>query len=159
MYEGWGDKVRGTLVAQLQTIDALRMRSPNQTRVCKLHVVGHSLGAGMANIASLELKRIGFLLQSVYTFGTPRTGTAKYERIWRDELTNQNVDTHRIYSIDSRDHVDLFTATEPIPFYSDPTETPLAILVPFTCDGSSILNYASFLQCLRRMLWITYILP
>ena len=54
-----------------------------------LFVTGHSLGGALAILAALELKRQGFAIAQVYTFGQPRVGNAAYKRMYDAELGAQ----------------------------------------------------------------------
>ena len=47
---------------------------------CKpIFVTGHSLGGALAILAALELKRQGFAIAQVYTFGQPRVGNGAFK--------------------------------------------------------------------------------
>ena len=47
-----------------------------------LFITGHSLGGALAILAALELKRQGFPIAQVITFGQPRVGNAAFKRIY-----------------------------------------------------------------------------
>lgn len=54
----------------------------------ELWVTGHSLGAALAQLAALRLKKLGYPVRAVYTYGTPRIGNkafvAEYDRLVGD---------------------------------------------------------------------------
>lgn len=54
----------------------------------ELWVTGHSLGAALAQLAALRLKKLGYEVRAVYTYGTPRIGNkafvADYDRVVGD---------------------------------------------------------------------------
>lgn len=51
----------------------------------KLVIVGHSLGAGVATVATAYLRRDGYAGTDLYTYGSPRVGNAAFA----DFVTNQ----------------------------------------------------------------------
>ena len=48
----------------------------------KVYVTGHSLGGALAILTALELKRQGFNIAQVYTFGQPRVGNGAFKRLY-----------------------------------------------------------------------------
>ncbi|KAL6762402.1 Alpha/Beta hydrolase protein [Haematococcus lacustris] len=50
----------------------------------RLWVTGHSLGGAMATLTALGLKRQGYNVAGLYTFGSPRVGNAGFSRLFRD---------------------------------------------------------------------------
>ncbi len=54
---------------------------------CKpLFITGHSLGGALAILAALELKRQGFQIMQVYTFGQPRVGNGAFKKLYEWSL-------------------------------------------------------------------------
>lgn len=54
---------------------------------CKpLFVTGHSLGGALAILAAVELKRQGFAIAQVYTFGQPRVGNKAFAAMYNYAL-------------------------------------------------------------------------
>jgi len=51
-----------------------------------LVITGHSLGGALAILAALELKRIGYQVSQVYTFGQPRVGNGAFSRMYNFAL-------------------------------------------------------------------------
>lgn len=49
-------------------------------------VTGHSLGGALAILAALELKRQGFDVRQVYTFGQPRVGNKNFANLYNWSL-------------------------------------------------------------------------
>jgi len=45
---------------------------------CRLVLVGHSLGGGMATIAAVDLRRAGFQISLLVTLGSPRVGNSRF---------------------------------------------------------------------------------
>jgi pimeloyl-ACP methyl ester carboxylesterase len=52
----------------------------------KVFVTGHSLGGALAILAALELKRQGFNIAQVYTFGQPRVGNKAFAAMYNYAL-------------------------------------------------------------------------
>ena len=87
--EANGDKVEvhhGFLDAYESIIADLTayLRQPGDVR--PLFITGHSLGGALAILAALELKRQGFPIAQVYTFGQPRVGNAAFKRLYEYSL-------------------------------------------------------------------------
>jgi len=51
-----------------------------------LVVTGHSLGGALAILAALELQRMGFNVEQVYTFGQPRVGNKCFAQLYNVAL-------------------------------------------------------------------------
>lgn len=59
---------------------------------CKsVGVAGHSLGAGVATLASMELRATGVLVEPVYTFGKLRVGNRAFVDKYVSDATKQGV--------------------------------------------------------------------
>jgi len=81
----------GFLAAYESIISPLTAHLRKNAALCRdaatpLHVTGHSLGGALALLAALELKRQGFNVAQVYTFGQPRVGNAAFKRLYEKAL-------------------------------------------------------------------------
>ncbi len=71
------------------------------TRLKEIHpnyhvkVTGHSLGAAMAQLTSMDLYKAGFKDVSVYNFGQPRTGDKSYADFVTERVSTWRVTHHR----------------------------------------------------------------
>ena len=54
-----------------------------------IFITGHSLGGALAILAALELKRQGFAVAQVYTFGQPRVGNGAFKKMYDAALGAQ----------------------------------------------------------------------
>jgi hypothetical protein len=75
---------RTTLSIKTSTINAvtrLKKLYPKYQIIC----TGHSLGAAVTQLVSLELKKVG-ILTSVYNFGQPRVGDINYSRFANKQI-------------------------------------------------------------------------
>lgn len=77
-----------------------------------IYVTGHSLGGALALLAALELKRQGFNIAQVYTFGQPRVGNAAFKRLYEKSLGD------RTYRLVYRE--DIVPRVPLLPAWSDP---------------------------------------
>jgi predicted lipase len=77
-------------------------------------VTGHSLGAALAQLTSMDLKKAG-ISNSVYNFGQPRTGDQKYASFATSKVSTVRV-TH------NKDTVPHLPYTEVMEFYHVCTE-------------------------------------
>lgn len=59
-----------------------------------VHVTGHSLGASMATVAAYELAAAGWNVQSMYTFGQPRTGNSAFHSSFDSKVEQWRVTHH-----------------------------------------------------------------
>jgi triacylglycerol lipase len=50
----------------------------NLDESAQLHITGHSLGGALATLAAYDLDSLGFKINSVYTFGSPRVGDRRF---------------------------------------------------------------------------------
>jgi len=71
----------------------------------KFIITGHSLGAAMATIVMSRLRKAGFIIEGLYTYGSPRVGNDKF----RDSLEKLGVQHYRF--VNNSDDV------TKIPFY------------------------------------------
>lgn len=58
----------------------------------KLYIGGHSLGGAISCICALYLHNKGFKIESVYTFGMPRTGNKE----WKNRFKDSKIEHYRI---------------------------------------------------------------
>ncbi len=54
----------------------------------KLWITGHSLGAGLATVASFRLAKDGVEVQGIYAFGSPKVGNKNFVKVFGEELSN-----------------------------------------------------------------------
>eukprot|EP00931_Biecheleriopsis_adriatica_P082152 TRINITY_DN5554_c0_g2_i2.p1 TRINITY_DN5554_c0_g2~~TRINITY_DN5554_c0_g2_i2.p1 ORF type:complete len:352 (-),score=52.20 TRINITY_DN5554_c0_g2_i2:48-1028(-) len=60
---------------------------------CKsLSFSGHSMGGALVTLASMEARRLGYDVPSVYTFGKPAIGNAKFRQTYIEAAASQNVE-------------------------------------------------------------------
>eukprot|EP00931_Biecheleriopsis_adriatica_P082149 TRINITY_DN5554_c0_g1_i1.p1 TRINITY_DN5554_c0_g1~~TRINITY_DN5554_c0_g1_i1.p1 ORF type:complete len:335 (-),score=49.22 TRINITY_DN5554_c0_g1_i1:43-1047(-) len=60
---------------------------------CKsLSFSGHSMGGALVTLASMEARRLGYVVPSVYTFGKPAIGNAKFRQTYVEAAASQNVE-------------------------------------------------------------------
>lgn len=78
----------------------------------KVFVTGHSLGGALAILAALELKRQGFNVAQVYTFGQPRVGNAAFKSLYEDAL---GASTFRVVYQE-----DIVARIPHLPYFHDP---------------------------------------
>ena len=81
----------GFLAAYESIIGPLTAHLRENAALCRdaatpIYVTGHSLGGALALLAALELKRQGFNIAQVYTFGQPRVGNAAFKRLYEKSL-------------------------------------------------------------------------
>lgn len=55
-------------------------------------LTGHSLGAGLASIFALYLFNLGFKIECVYTYGSPRVGNSE----WAEKFKNSGIQYYRV---------------------------------------------------------------
>lgn len=68
-----------------------------------IFVTGHSLGGALAILCAFELKRQGFCIAQVYTFGQPRVGNAAFRRLYHrtmDEDAFKDITFRVVYQED-----------------------------------------------------------
>lgn len=58
----------------------------------KLYIGGHSLGGSLGAICALYLHNKGFKIESVYTFGMPRTGNKE----WKNRFDDTKIEHYRV---------------------------------------------------------------
>lgn len=58
----------------------------------QLHVAGHSLGAGVATVAAMELRALGWQVPKVWVYGSPRVGNNAFVREFVDLALKQGAD-------------------------------------------------------------------
>jgi hypothetical protein len=94
-----------------------------------MSVTGHSLGAGIATLASMELRSAGHPVAPVYTFGKLRVGNKEFVRAYMTAATQQGVNPPMWRVVNGHDPVPRLPPTlngmfahEPVEVYY-PTET------------------------------------
>ena len=85
------ESIIGPLTAHLRAAGAASIAASAAGK--PIFVTGHSLGGALALLAALELKRQGFNIAQVYTFGQPRVGNAAFKRLYEKSLGDR---TYRI---------------------------------------------------------------
>lgn len=74
VHKGFYEAEQKVIATIVKEVDALTKRFPHY----QVKVTGHSLGAAMAQLTSMDLYKAGFKNVSVIDFGQPRTGDLKY---------------------------------------------------------------------------------
>ena len=103
-------------------------------------VTGHSLGGALAILAALELKRQGFRLAQIYTFGQPRVGNAAFKRLYEWSLSQS---TFRVVHEE-----DIVARLPHLPYFTDPyRHAGTEVLI------SSVTGQAVIAPTMAALLW------
>jgi triacylglycerol lipase len=79
-------------VAQAYEVLRVKMHAYLKELHCEsVAITGHSLGAGVATLASAELRALGVVVEPVYTFGKLRVGNQAFAQKFVSDATKQNV--------------------------------------------------------------------
>ena len=110
VHKGFYQAEQTVIAGVINEVKALQQKLPGY--VAK--VTGHSLGAALAQLTSMDLIKAG-ISNSVYNFGQPRTGDQKYAQFANSKVTTWRV-TH------NKDQVPHLPFTTQMEFYHVCTE-------------------------------------
>lgn len=110
VHKGFYAAEQAVIADVVKEVSRLKSQFPNYS----VKVTGHSLGAALAQLASMDLVKAGYSA-SVYNFGQPRTGDINYA-----SFATAKVPTWRV--VHNRDTVPHLPFTEKMEFYHVCTE-------------------------------------
>ncbi|HXI73468.1 MAG TPA: lipase family protein [Verrucomicrobiae bacterium] len=111
-----------------------------------VYITGHSLGGALAILVALELKRQGFNIAQVYTFGQPRVGNAAFKRLYDFSL---GASTFRVVYQE-----DIVARVPHLPSVTDPyRHVGLEIFLP---SFGGLIAAPSFVRLLASDAWGIY---
>jgi hypothetical protein len=74
VHKGFYEAEQNIIDRVIREVKRLKVSNPTYT----VKVTGHSLGAALAQLTSMDLMKAGLTVKNVYNFGQPRTGDQKY---------------------------------------------------------------------------------
>ena len=90
VHEGFYKAEQHSINNILSEVKILKEKYPS----FEIVVTGHSLGAALATLASVDIKEAGLEPVYVYTFGSPRVGDTKFAEWYTESMTNAHRITH-----------------------------------------------------------------
>lgn len=104
VHKGFYEAEQAILPIVLTAVKSLKTKFPNY----KIKLTGHSLGAALTQLTSMDLIKNGYAVSSVLNFGQPRTGDKAYA-----QFANSKVDTWRVvHDRDTVPHLPLSTGMD-----------------------------------------------
>lgn len=104
VHKGFYQAEQSIFPTVLNAVKSLKTKFPNY----KIKLTGHSLGAALTQLTSMDLVKHGYAVSGVVNFGQPRTGDKAYA-----QFANSKVDTWRVvHDRDTVPHLPLATGMD-----------------------------------------------